>query len=103
MGRVGTIRDVKRMLALDAEIAALQKKQRALYESIDGWKPPAKLRPMMPEDVKVGQIYWGHVDDPEECYWNEIAEIIGRPDDEFKAWCAADGCRYGIWEKWVQV
>ncbi len=59
---------------------------------------PTKTRPMVTEDIKVGQVVWfveeAWQDYPEEISWGVIEEIL-HVNDPYKAFVVG-GCRYGL-------
>lgn len=55
---------------------------------------PKNVRPAEPKDIIEGAIIW-HKNDDDYFYWNIVDEVL-RPSDPFKAYCADDGCRYGL-------
>ncbi len=55
----------------------------------------ADLRPATPRDIKEGSIIYYPAKPGRDAYWKLIDEVL-RPDDDFKAYCADDGCRYGL-------
>jgi len=52
------------------------------------------FRPATPEDIFVGNIVY-LIGDGEEMYRKEVQEVLS-PSDPWKAFCADDGCRYGL-------
>jgi hypothetical protein len=72
------------------------------YESeARGASLPAGLRPAIPQDITVGNLIWyKHGDNGH--FWQIIEEVY-RPSDPFKAYCAEDGCRYGLDDAWVEI
>ncbi len=80
---------------LDAEKEALRAYVSAIVaaEAAELAQLPAKLRPAEPKDIVVGNIIWYPT--WEERMWNRVDEVI-RPNDPWKAYCAHDGCRYGL-------
>ena len=88
---------------LDAEheaIAANDRADRAL-EKAEQAKPPKNLRPATAKDMMPGAIIWYPKEDGES-YWKRIEDVM-RPNDEWKAYTAHDGCRYGLDGAFVEV
>lgn len=57
---------------------------------------PSKLRPAISSDIFVGNILWyPPIEYREEHYWKIVGDILS-VNDNFKAYCAEDGCRYGL-------
>lgn len=73
---------------LNAEILSLRSKA--------GIPDFAMLTPLTPNDVRVGQLIFlvDNTDDG-KIHVRTISEVL-RPHDEWKAYCANDGCRYGL-------
>lgn len=86
--------------ALNDQIDALRDQIAAAYAQVDGTLP-ANLRPATAADVQPGQIMWHKTGDFGP-YWHIVAEVR-HPDDQFKAYVADDGCRYGLHGAWVEV
>lgn len=51
-------------------------------------------------DIYRGNILYYRVDE-QEPYWKEVCEVQ-YADDQFKAYVAEDGCRYGLDQAWVR-
>lgn len=64
---------------------------------------PANIRPATAHDIVDGAIIWY---DREKEYggpfWNIVCEVL-KPRDAFKAYCADDGCRYGLDGAFVSI
>lgn len=58
-----------------------------------------KIRRAKPEDIVVGKELI-LVGDNEILHVMKVEEVLN-PSDEFKAYCAQDGCRYGLGSSWV--
>jgi hypothetical protein len=56
---------------------------------------PSNLRQATPEDVCVGNIFYYPKENIDDSFW-QIIEEVRYPDDDFKAYLAEDGCRYGL-------
>jgi len=65
--------------------------------------PPEHLRKATADDVRVGNVFWymRPVEDGGS-YWLMIQDVY-HPNDLFKAFCAHDGCRYGLDGAMVEV
>jgi hypothetical protein len=85
-----------------AIIQAAQAVIDAARRKADRAKPPkTQLRPARAADIRAGLIVWH--DRPADCggwYWHVVEEPL-HYGDEFKAYCADDGCRYGLDGAWV--
>lgn len=53
------------------------------------------LRAAAPRDIFVGNIILYAHDDAGDRFWAEVCEVL-RPNDQWKAYVADDGCRYGL-------
>ena len=61
-------------------------------------KLPKNLVKAEAKDIVEGNIIWypeWHEDDEDYRLWNVVEEVL-RPSDDWKAYCAQDGCRYGL-------
>ena len=84
---------------LKVQIDMLRDKIRAAYDEVDT-ALPADLRPATASDITPGRIiYYEHGDDGP--FWQEVREVL-RPNDQWKAYTAMDGCRYGLDDAWVR-
>jgi hypothetical protein len=63
--------------------------------------PPANRRRADVADVRPGRVIW-HDDGDAGWFWNVVEEVIS-PGDEFKAYVADDGCRYGMFRAFVET
>ena len=63
--------------------------------------PVEKLRRANSSDVVQGAVFYYGINEPEP-YW-QIVDRVQYPDDDFKAYVAEDGCRYGLHEAWVEL
>lgn len=61
---------------------------------------PRHVRPAEPKDIVVDAIIWH--DNGNAYYWNIVCEVL-RPNDPFKAYCADDGCRYGLDGAFIEI
>ena len=88
--------------------AAIKHKQEA-EENANAAKLPNKLRPAEANDVIEGAVIWypewkTKESDPDgdSRGWNIVDEVLF-PSDEWKAYCAHDGCRYGLDGAYVEL
>lgn len=58
------------------------------------------LRQAEPSDIVVGQQVW--VDGDDGFAKREIREVL-KPTDPYKAYCANDGCRYGLESTYIEL
>ena len=65
--------------------------------------PIEKLRPATADDIKEGAVIFHRqlLNDYVGWYWHIISEVR-YPNDDFKAYVAEDGCRYGLNEAFVE-
>lgn len=75
----------------------------SISESLNSWEKCGIeildfLRPMTSDDVKVGTFVFGRGYD--EWYCHMVEEIMS-PEDDWKAYCADDGCISGLHESYV--
>lgn len=69
----------------------------------DKCPPPKKRRPAVARDIVEGAIIWHERKKADGGdYWNIVAEPM-HYGDAFKAYCADDGCRYGLQGAYVEV
>ena len=57
------------------------------------------FRKATPSDIVENNIVF-LIGDGNEMHKMTIIEVL-RPDDEWKAFCADDGCRYGLYDLWL--
>jgi len=57
------------------------------------------FRKATPDDIKEDNIVF-LIGDGDEMYKKTIEKVY-RPDDDWKAFCAEDGCIYGLYDLWV--
>ena len=62
---------------------------------------PENVRPAEPKDIIEGAIIW-HSDGDDGNFWNIVDEVL-RPNDPWKAYCAEDGCRYGLDGAFIEI
>lgn len=58
-----------------------------------------KIRKAEPKDIVLGNKLL-LVGDERHLFVKTVEEVL-HPDDEWKAFCAEDGCRYGLRDLWV--
>ncbi len=61
---------------------------------------PTNLRPATAADIVVGAVIWYPSWD--ERKW-AIVEEVRYPNDDWKAYCSHDGCRYGLHGAFVEI
>ena len=93
---------------IDKWLEAIKKTRRArliekgLYgAAIEGSRVPKKIRKALPADIIEGAIIWYVMDDGDR-YWKYIC-YVDYPKDQFKAFTADDGCRYGLKNAFVEI
>ncbi len=77
--------------------ATIEKAKHKIYkarELADKCPFPSNSRPAKADDIKQGAIIW-HKDGDNGPFWNIVSEPLHYGDD-FKAYVADDGCRYGL-------
>lgn len=84
---------------LQASIAVLQREIDRTRELVT-LPHPSRLRVARPEDVRMGAVFWYRITEAEP-YWKVVTEVLW-PNDDFKAYVADDGCRYGLLNAWVE-
>jgi hypothetical protein len=91
------VRDALQAVIREAEVQIQAARERVLIP------PISQLRPARAEDIKPGSVLYYRVDEAEpEHYWKLVVEVL-HPDDDFKAYFADDGCRYGLHRAWVEI
>tara|TARA_R110001606_G_scaffold385158_1_gene548537 strand:- start:33447 stop:33752 length:306 start_codon:yes stop_codon:yes gene_type:complete len=76
--------------AYKAENKALDEAEKA--------KLPERLIKAQAKDIVEGSIIWypeWYKEDKGCCMWKAIEEVL-HPNSDWKAYCAQDGCRYGL-------
>ncbi len=58
------------------------------------------LEPAGPTDIVEGKILY--YPDEDEPFWKIVDEVL-KPHSDWKAYCAQDGCRYGLDGAYVEV
>ena len=86
-----------------AIIEAAEKRIEEARKAAHRCKPPKNRRPAWARDIVVGAVIW-HERERRfgGDYWNVVEEVL-YPGDAFKAYCADDGCRYGLEGAYVEV
>jgi hypothetical protein len=88
--------------AVSEIITPLRESVEKARELADSCFPPEARRRATPSDIVVGAIIWHWREEKHGgWYWHEIYEVQYQGDD-FKAYVADDGCRYGLHEAWVR-
>lgn len=82
---------------------AREAENKAYFAAIAAPLPPHR-RPASPSDIVEGAIIWypGWGEDEGIANWKLVSEVL-RPNDPWKAFCAEDGCRYGLDGAYVEV
>ena len=88
--------------AVNEIIAPLLESVARARELAESCQPPEGRRKATPQDIVEGAIIWHwRKEQHGGWYWHEIAEVR-YPSDDFKAYVADDGCRYGLHNAWVR-
>lgn len=88
--------EAKQRAIIKAAVAEIDKAR----EAADKAKPPKdKLRKARAEDIRPGLLVW-HDNGDYGWFWHVVREPL-HYGDAFKAYCADDGCRYGLDGAWV--
>jgi len=77
---------------IQGEISILKDTIGHLYDMIE-IPDIDKLRPATAEDVVVGAVFYYPL---KSMPYFQIIESVRYPDDDWKAYVAEDGCRYGL-------
>ena len=83
--------------AMEVERLAEKKAERAPL--------PSNLTEAKPGDIVGGAIIWYprfQDEDPDSRRWKIVDEVL-KPADAYKAYCAHDGCRYGLYGAFVEI
>ena len=104
MGKPNTTMTPKEYVKFEREqrriIEAAEKAIRKARQAADQTPPPLDdLRKARAEDIKPGLVVW-HENGDEGWFWNIVDEPL-HYGDAYKAYCADDGCRYGLCGAWV--
>ena len=89
------------------KIDAAIKKEEEAEEAADAAELPENLRPAEAKDIIEGAVIWypkwkTEEYDPDGRCWNIVKEVL-RPSDDWKAYCAHDGGRYGLEGAFVEL
>lgn len=71
-----------------------RKTENKALDEAENAKPPKKLVKAQAKDIVEGNVIWYPEWDGDRV-WNIVEEVL-RPSDDWKAYCAQDGCRYGL-------
>jgi len=82
-------------------LQAAQSEFRATEKAIMRSPMPKRRRPAEPRDITEGAFIWYPEHPPGRRLL--IVEEVKYPDDDFKAFCATDGCRYGLRGAFVEM
>jgi len=83
---------------IDELLCALE----AMKEEAENCPEPAVLTQATAANIIEGSIIWYVTDDELQTCWVIVEEVLN-PSDEFKAFCADDGCRYGLDGAYIEV
>ena len=81
--------------AVSASEKAQEKEQDALDIANEKAVMPRRIRPATAEDIVNGAVIWYPKDEYTDTYWKYVGFVMC-PNDQWKAYCAHDGCRYGL-------
>ena len=84
----------------NAIIKRAKEEQDFALDAADDAELPEHLRPATASDIVEDHIIW-YVREGYH-HWKLVENVL-RPDDEFKAYTAHDGCRYGLDGAFVEV
>lgn len=100
---------IKQYIAARDEASSLRNRAMNLESSVEKAAEaaplPDSLRPATKEDIVVGAVIWyprWHKEDPSGRCWNIVDQVLF-PSDAFKAYCAHEGCRYGLDGAFVEL
>ena len=96
---------IQQYLEARQELKEVEEKESLLEHQSRAAKIPKNLRPATPEDIVLDNTIWypSTFDDPfEEDCWKLVEEVYN-PADDYKAYLAQDGCRYGLDGAFVEV
>lgn len=89
----------------EKEVEKAQKRSEQALARAERIKAPKNLRPATAKDIKVGAVIW-YPADPTNPYdidhWKLVDEVL-RPNDDWKAYTAHDGSRYGLYGAFVET
>lgn len=83
----------------NAIISAAHRTIANARDAVDPKPPKSQLRRAEASDIREGLIVW-HDNGDEGWFWHTVCELRHHGDD-FKAYVADDGCRYGLNGAWV--
>jgi len=89
----------------EANVAVAQMRAAAALAAAEKAEVPKNLRPAESTDIRVGAVIWYPGDKgkyAEDAYWMLVDEVL-HPSSEWKAFCAHDGCRYGLRGAFVET
>ena len=81
--------------ATSASEKAMIKVEIALNDAEEKAVMPKRIRPATAEDIVNGAIIWYPKDEDSDTHWKYVG-LVMYPNDQWKAYCAHDGCRYGL-------
>ncbi len=93
---------INKWLQSRKDLYKLALKERDLLDAAKTQEIPDDLRPATAKDIVEGNIIWYKHDDYDQPFWNMV-EYVERPNDNWKAYTAHDGCRYGLDDAFVEV
>ena len=66
--------------------------------------PLNQRREAQAKDIVIGANIWQYTsdDDGDKWYLQRVVEVL-KPSDQFKAYIAEDGCRYGLDDAWIEI
>jgi len=82
-------------------IRGIERNIEQARRSADRCKPPERRRPAKASDIRFGRVIW-HANGDNGWFWNVVVEPL-HYGDPFKAYCADDGCRYGLDGAFVEM
>lgn len=82
-------------------ISVLEKIKQKKY--LERKEPPSLLRPAKPGDIKKGCVLWYPEFTGNGQRFCKIIDVVLRPDSQFKAFIAHDGCCHGLNGAFVEV
>ena len=86
-----------------AIINSAQRIIRQAYESAKESPLPKNLRSATSDDIKINNVIWyPNGGDDWTPFWKIVEEVL-YPSDPWKAYCAEDGCRYGLCGAYVEI
>lgn len=85
----------------NAQIDVLRNEIYLAYLKAKNCPPPEQRRRAEPRDITVGNVIWYERSEQYGGWFWNVVEEVRYPDDDFKAYVADDGCRYGLKDAWV--